>query len=186
MLLSPQLKRNKPWLLIWSGHVKAQFLNIFEEGTAQWTLRRAGPWQGRARRWTPGWARRRPLPARRHGDANRAPGFKDKAVISDAQQPGGAGRAPCHLTSHYTNALHAARPARPGPRTHDPSLLHRHACGFTASFQAPQQPKSFSLFNPAWKEWGYLWDHQFWGENPQREGKSSLKFHHCVDNGNKK
>lgn len=115
MLLSPQLKRNKPWLLIWSGHVKAQFLNIFEEGTAQWTLRRAGPWQGRARRWTPGWARRRPLPARRHGDANRAPGFKDKAVISDAQQPGGAGRAPCHLTSHYTNALHAAPPARPGP-----------------------------------------------------------------------
>lgn len=34
-------------------------------------------------------------PPRRHGDANSAPDFKDKDVISDFQQPEGAVRALC-------------------------------------------------------------------------------------------
>lgn len=96
---------------------KSAVLKHFLRGDSSVSAPASGALQGRARRCTPGWARRRPLPARRHGDANRAPGFKDKAVISDAQQPEGAGRAPCHLTSHYTNALHGAEAAwtQPGP-----------------------------------------------------------------------
>lgn len=70
----------------------------------------------------------RPSPWRRH----RAPGFKDKAVISDAQQPEGAGRAPCHLTSHYTSAPHGAEPHQGHTAR---ALLRRLALGFAVSFQ---------------------------------------------------
>lgn len=114
-------------------------------GESSGSARASGALAGPAHtRLGPAEAITRPSPWRRH----RAPGFKDKAVISDAQQPEGAGRAPCHLASHYTNAPHGAEP----PQGHTArALLHRLALGFAVSFQTPQQPKSCSLFHPGGK-----------------------------------